>query len=59
MNFLIQPSDWSATCHSKVLRSSHIHIQQGDKSRDRFELFLGETLRFLKETVIKFVLNAT
>ena len=24
MNYLIHPSDWSATCHSKPLRSSHI-----------------------------------
>ena len=29
MNYLVDPSDWSATCHSKPLRSSHIYIQQG------------------------------
>ena len=29
MNYLIHHSDWSATCHSKPLRSSHIYIQQG------------------------------
>ena len=29
MNYLIHPSDWSATCHSKPQRSSHIYIQQG------------------------------
>ena len=26
MNYLIHPSDWSATCHSKPQRSSHIHL---------------------------------
>ena len=29
MNNLIHLSDWSATCHLKSLRSSHIYIQQG------------------------------
>ena len=29
MDYQIHPSDWSATCHSKLLRSSHIYIQQG------------------------------
>ena len=29
INYLIHPSDWSATCHSKPQRSSHIYIQQG------------------------------
>ena len=30
MNYLIHPSDWSATYHSKPQRSSHhIYIQQG------------------------------
>ena len=29
MNDLIHPSDWSATCHSKPIRSSHINILQG------------------------------
>ena len=26
MNYLIHPSDWSATCDLKPLRSSHIYI---------------------------------
>ena len=56
MNYLIHPSDWLATCHSKPQRSSHIHIQQ--HSRDRFELMLEETLRSLEENGIKFVLKA-
>ena len=29
MNYLIHPADWSATCHSKPQRSSHIYNQQG------------------------------
>ena len=29
MNYLIHPSDWSATCHSKPQRSSHIYIRHG------------------------------
>ena len=58
MNYLIHPSDWSATCHSKPQRSSHIYIQQGGKSRDRFELILEEVLRSLAENGIKFSLKA-
>ena len=58
MNYLIHPSDWSATCHSKPQRSSHIYIQQGGKSRDRFELILEEALRSLEENGIKFALKA-
>ena len=27
MNYLIHPSHWSATCHSKPQRSSHMYIQ--------------------------------
>ena len=26
IDYLIHPSDWSATCHSKPLRSYHIYI---------------------------------
>ena len=32
MKYLIHPSDWSATCHSKPQRSSHIYIQQIKRS---------------------------
>ena len=36
MNYLIHPSDWSATCHSKPQRSSHVYIQQGGQIKRSF-----------------------
>ena len=59
MNYSIHPSDWSAPCHSKPQRPSHILIfNKADKSRDRFELILEEVLRSLEENGIKFSLKA-
>ena len=51
MNYLIHPSDWSATCHSKPQRPSHIYsiFNKVDKSGDRFE----EMLRSLEEKAIE------
>ena len=37
MNCLIHPFDWSATCHSKPKRSSHIYIQQGRYIKRSFQ----------------------
>ena len=37
MNYLIHPSDWSATCHSKPLQS-FIFKKADNKSRGRFKL---------------------
>ena len=62
MNYLIHPSDWSATCHSKPQRLEEpdktnnkliFIFNKADKSRDRFE-----TLRSLEENGIKFVAKA-
>ena len=39
INYLIHPSDWLATCHSKPLGLHTFYIfNKADKSRDRFEL---------------------
>ena len=60
MNYLIHPSDWSATCHSKPCAKvfSHLYLTRQIVSRDRLELILEETLRSLEENGIKFLLKA-
>ena len=42
MNYLIRPSDWSATCHSKPLRSSTFIFNKADKSNELIHHMLAD-----------------